>query len=231
MTKADGERQVRNAFEQARARFHPFVSTLLTEGVEEVIEEATAIFEEMIPDMAYLDRPDNVMAASLFVCNINLAFYVAMRERGVDVHDFGRTMLEGLANSPPQPQQAQEQQGTPMQRFAKLIALGESSQTDAAAGEFVFEAYVGDRGETDWGMNVTSCAICAAFSKYDAMDLVPYMCATDDVISDKGNQGLRRSGSIAVGAHQCDFRYKTGGEPQRLAAQYPDRIRVTQSGT
>ena len=90
------------------------------------------------------------------------------------------------------------------------------------------EAFLGDREDYDWGMNVKSCAICHSFSKYDAMDLVPYMCATDDVMSDKGKQGLRRTGSIAVGAHQCDFRYKRGGEPGHLSKQYPHKIQVAQ---
>ena len=93
----------------------------------------------------------------------------------------------------------------------------------------MFEAFLGDRTDFDWGMNIKSCAICHAFSKYDAMDLVPYMCASDDVESDRGGQGLRRTGTIAVGAHQCDFRYKRVGEPKHLAAQYPDRIRVVKN--
>ena len=77
-------------------------------------------------------------------------------------------------------------------------------------------------------MNIKSCGICHQYAKYDAMDLVPYMCATDDVESDKSNLGLRRTGSIAVGAHLCDFRYKRGAEPQRLATQHPDKIRVVE---
>ncbi len=77
-------------------------------------------------------------------------------------------------------------------------------------------------------MNIKSCAICHAFSKYDAMDLVPYMCASDDVVSDRGGQGLRRNGTIALGRHECDFRYERGGEPLRVAEQYPERIRIVQ---
>jgi hypothetical protein len=76
----------------------------------------------------------------------------------------------------------------------------------------------------DWEFNVHSCTICHTASKYDAMDLVPYMCATDDVMSEKNNDGLRRTRSIALGAHLCDFRFKDDGPPRRLAEQYPDRI-------
>lgn len=75
---------------------------------------------------------------------------------------------------------------------------------------------------------VKSCAICQAAARYDAMSLVPYFCAVDDVMSDKGNQGLRRTGSLALGASHCDFRYWRGGQPNRLAEQYPEQIRFVQ---
>jgi hypothetical protein len=76
-------------------------------------------------------------------------------------------------------------------------------------------------------MNVTSCAVCHAYAKHGASELVPYLCATDDVESEAGDQGLRRTGTITLGAHRCDFRYERGGKPQPLAAHYPDQIRVS----
>lgn len=57
------------------------------------------------------------------------------------------------------------------------------------------------------------------------MDLLPYMCAGDDIDSKNNNQGLRRSGTIGLGSHQCDFKYKVGGTPEPLAQQFPDKIR------
>jgi len=88
------------------------------------------------------------------------------------------------------------------------------------------EMVPGNGTTVDWGMNVRSCAVCHQFAKYHAMELVPYMCAVDDVMSDRTRRGLQRTGSIALGATHCDFRYKRGGEPRRLAEQYPDRIRT-----
>lgn len=75
-------------------------------------------------------------------------------------------------------------------------------------------------------MNIKSCAICHLFSQHDAMDLVPYMCASDDVISDKSGQGLMRSGTIALGASHCDFRFKKDGEGRALSGQYPEKIKL-----
>jgi len=39
--------------------------------------------------MAYIDKPDHLMASSVFVSCATLAVYLALKEHGVDVHDFG----------------------------------------------------------------------------------------------------------------------------------------------
>ena len=103
--------------------------------------------------------------------------------------------------------------------------LGEESQREAGVGEFVFEIDTDDAG-VDYAMNIKSCAICHQFSKFGAMELVPYMCAADDVFSVRGDQGLQRTGTIALGAHRCDFRYRRGGEGRPLANAYPENIRI-----
>jgi len=43
-----------------------------------------------------------------------------------------------------------------------------------------------------------------------------------------GDRGLERTGTIAVGAHQCYFRYKHGRKPRHFADRYPD-IRIAQT--
>ena len=225
MTAQANEQFVRNTFEAARGRLGRLAGRL-AEDADAVVDEAAALFDEMIPGMAYGDKPDHPMASAVFICSINLALYLALKSRGVDVHDFGNAMLTGLAKAPAT---APLDPGDP-EALALFKAGADASQQSAAPGEFVYEVHATEGEELDWGMNIKSCAICHQYTKYDAMDLVPYMCATDDVESDKNDLGLRRTGSIAVGAHQCDFRYKTGGEPQRLAAQYPDLIRVTAQG-
>lgn len=225
---------MRGFFDAMRPSFARLAGRLLDDAAaaEAAVERAGALFEEMIPGMAYVDQAGHPMASAVFGCNAHLAMHLALKERGVDAHVYGRAMLAAMAaasKGPSTPSREREgddanhaQAGDPI---ATLIAAGNASQKDAAPGEFVFEAYRGDGGDLDWGMNVTSCAICASYSKYDAMDLVPYMCATDDVMSDRDSQGLKRTGTIAVGAHRCDFRYKRGREGEHLSAKYPEKIR------
>ena len=52
------------------------------------------------------------------------------------------------------------------------------------------------------------------------------MCSYDDVTSKAGDSGLRRTGTIALGASRCDFRFKTSGEPLALVDQFPEKIRL-----
>ena len=228
MTRQENEQFVRDFFKEAKPWYAQLVGSLVDDA-EVAVEEAATIFDGMIPELAYVDKRDHPMATAVFSTIALLAVHLALRERGVEVHDFGSAMLTAMAQAPlPGPEQPVDDR-PPLERFAGFVAHAEASQRDAVPGEYVFEAFLGDRTDFDWGMNIKSCAICHAFSKYDAMDLVPYFCAADDVLSDRGNQGLRRTGTIAVGAHQCDFRYKRGGEPQHLATQYPDRIRVVEN--
>jgi hypothetical protein len=191
-----------------------------TEDVDVVLKEAADIYDGLIPDMPYTDDPQHVMAGSMFFCASMLAVYLALKSRGADVHEFGRQVVELVTESARRAPPPAEPKVT-----KDMVEAAAASQAHAAPNEFVFEVYDGE-GDVDHGMNIKSCAICALFSKRDAMDLVPYMCATDDVMSEAGGQGLKRSGTIALGAHHCDFTFKAGGEGRPLSDQYPDKIRI-----
>ena len=206
--------------ERQWAALQPYLRALVTRhDVDAVMADAAGEFAAMVDEIPYAHRPHHTMALSSLGCAGILAVYKAVRSRGVDAHEFGRAVL--AAPLPPRDPNADREKV-----LERTRRDARESQESAAPNEFVFEFVEPDGDATDWGMNVLSCAICHQFSKHDAMDLVPYMCAYDDVASDAGELGLRRSGTIALGAHRCDFRYKQGGEPQRLAAQYPDRIQL-----
>lgn len=224
MSRQENESRVRKVFEEAKPRNRQIIETFIDDA-NPVLDKAEVLFEEMIPGMAYIDIPDAPMAGAVFECSGILAVYLALKAHDVDAHAFGNAYLAKVIEIPrTDPQIDGQEKPSPQEQFEALIAAGKASQQEAKPGEFVYDAFYGNRTEQEWGMNIISCAICHAFSKYDAMDLVPYMCVYDDVMSDKESQGLKRTGSIAVGASQCDFLYKRGGEPQRLAKLYPEKI-------
>jgi len=153
---------------------------------------------------------------AMFICASVLSLYIHLRHQGVDVHKYGARYVE-LSKMRPLPEEEAEGE----EDMGEMLAAEKMHP-----GEFDFEIVQGDGKTFDFGYNVKSCAICHVFSQHDAMDLVPYMCAFDDVASDLGDMGLRRTGTIAVGASHCDFRYKKGREPQHLAEVYPEKIRL-----
>lgn len=183
-----------------------------------IADVAADRFRQLLSTMPYVDNHDHPMASSAFECAAILAVYLAARELegDVDVHEFGRAALAAMGDDPV---------GSPG-GFDDFVAAGLASQEEASPNEFVFDVRSGD-GDVRRSIDITSRAICAMFGPHDAMDLVPYMCAMDDVVSDRYGQGLRRTGSIALGASHCDFRF-TGrnGEPLALDSQYPQQIQL-----
>ena len=180
-----------------------------------VVEAAGEVFGELLETLPYVENPEHPMADSVFTCAGAIAVYLALSRAGarVDVHRFGCRMLDVLVDTDP---------AGPAPTYEEMHDAGESSQQHSAPNEFVFRVLPGDGGDVRRGIDITSCAICHLCAAHDAMDLVPYMCALDAVVSDRYHQGLRRTGSIALGAAHCDFRF-TGrsGERLRLADQYP----------
>ena len=218
MSEQPGVQVARATFEMARPGLLATADALVDDPAT-AVDDAAARFDGMIPELAYLDRPDVPMAEPLFQCTVALALYLALADRGVEIHDFGAAFTVQFAAL------AEHLPEAPYEYDEKLMAAADESQRSERPGEFVFEVIAAD-DKGAWGVNILSCAICHQFSKHGAMDLVPYMCAGDDVLSDRFDQGLRRTGTIALGAHRCDFRYHPGGEPLRVADQYPERIRL-----
>lgn len=181
----------------------------------EVLEANAAVkFEGLLEDIPYADQPEHVMAIPSLAGAIVLALYKAAEALGCSAHQFGRALHEAPLPELPPPDQEQYRP-----------AAAESCE-NAAPNEFVFEFIEGDREDLDFGYNIKACAISYLYLKHDARDLLPYMCALDDKMSAARNSGLRRTGVIALGAHQCDFRYKAGGERLTLASQFRQQLDI-----
>ncbi len=192
----------RQYFEAARPRLTRLTERL-GQAAEPVIDEAAAIFAGMLPKMAYLDKPDHPLAPALFTCNVNIALWLALRGRGVTVEEFGQALLTGLRMAPiPVAEESATEREVRLAHFrAAAVASPQTSPL-----EDVFDVVDPTDGSFSWGFDVHSCAILKSAQRHGAAELVPFLCAVDDVMSDKGNQGLRRTGTLALGAGKCDFR-------------------------
>jgi hypothetical protein len=54
-----------------------------------------------------------------------------------------------------------------------------------------------------------------------ADEIAPYLCALDQISSEKLGWGLIRTSTLAEGGKVCDFRFKKGG-PTRISSSVVD---------
>jgi len=59
-----------------------------------------------------------------------------------------------------------------------------------------------------YGFDVKDCGICKLFKKHQMERYTSILCEVDKVTSGFSGMELIRAGTIANGAHQCDFRYQ-----------------------
>ncbi|HRH50361.1 MAG TPA: L-2-amino-thiazoline-4-carboxylic acid hydrolase [Panacibacter sp.] len=68
-----------------------------------------------------------------------------------------------------------------------------------------------DKNETfglGYGFDILECGICKLFMKHNYQKYVSILCEVDEVTSGLAGLILVRTGTIALGAKKCDFRFK-----------------------
>ncbi len=59
-----------------------------------------------------------------------------------------------------------------------------------------------------YGIDILECGICKLFSKHNFQKYSSILCEVDEVTSGLAGLKLIRTGTIALGATKCDFRFK-----------------------
>jgi hypothetical protein len=194
-----------------------------------LMTSARGEFETLVPGIPMFDGGRNPMTKFVHMTYLVLAFWKAFEAHGHSREEFGAFVDE--AYDPPffrLPLWIRRTTVTlllPVLK-GKLRKLAAASQERRFSDGFVMEFVEGDGKEVEFGLDVTECACCKACEKHDALEIVPFMCAIDDKMSAGLDLGLRRTGTRALGALRCDFRYKRGGTPLTLKSQYGETLRI-----
>lgn len=93
------------------------------------------------------------------------------------------------------------------------------SQEREYPDSFVMSYVEGDGQKFDYGIDYTECANVKFLKEQGAMELAPYICATDKVASEMLGWGLNRTMTLADGCRKCDFRFKKNGKTFLQAPQ------------
>jgi hypothetical protein len=92
-------------------------------------------------------------------------------------------------------------------QFEKRISVNKSTEGFIAK-------VITDKNETygmGFGIDILECGICKLFNKHNSGRYASILCEVDEITSAQAGLKLIRTGTIANGAHKCDFRYKKSG--------------------
>ena len=216
------ERKLLKGFAKRAAQRRPVLVDACGEAEADVIlAEARREFETLVPEVAAIEG--GLMNGALKGTYEYLAYAKAMKAAGWSTERIGEHFAEALRHLAARypswlPRTVYRAVRPILARMLRREAVA-SQQTSDPAG-WRFEFVEGEPGGADFGMDVKNCAVCHLFARHDQSDVVPYLCALDDELSKVLGMGLRRTGTRAVGASCCDFRYQTGGEPKTLRSQH-----------
>ena len=216
-------RRILRAFDKRVSRYDlALESRFDARSREDIVSAARAKLEELAGEIPYAGQDRNPMAENITGPYTFLSFALVLRERGLTTQEIGafvhaayttpfswvpRWLLQGLIR--------------PLfwLKFRRMAAVAEASQRREHPDEFVLAVPTPPPG-ADFALEIRECAVCKAFAKHGEQGVVPYVCATDDLMSDAFGLGLRRTGTRAVGSERCDFVYQFDGNPLRLQDRY-----------
>lgn len=179
------------------------------DAVGEILREAEQEFERLIPAIPYVGGPGNLSDTLEQMASV-LALYRVLQRQGWEVDEFGE-LIQTMAK------RQMEQIPRVIRWLAgrlymtrwyreRLRRRAEESQKRLYPGHFVYEVVEGDGGT--WGVDYHECGIVKFMQAQGAPELAPYMCPLDFLIFPAMGVQLERTGTIARGAHRCDFRFK-----------------------
>ena len=202
-------------FNKSLRRIKPLLVSRYGEArARHLIKDAGMVYEDLIPQVPYIgeNSPFLVFLLPTVKC---LALYRALQRQGGTVDEAGRLIYEmSEIELKAIPSVVRRLMGflwfSPWfkNRARKRAA---SSQAREYPGNFVMQYVEGDGKRFDYGVNYTECANVKFLRSQGAMELAPYICATDKLSSEFLGWGLHRTKTLAEGADQCDFRFKKGG--------------------
>jgi hypothetical protein len=189
---------------------------------EDIVAAARSRLEQILDEVPYAGRDRHPMAQNIIRPYTLLCFALVLRERGCATPEIGAFFHDSFTRPFPWlPKWLVRRLARPLfwLTFRRFAAVAEQSQRREHPDEFVLAVPTPPPG-ADYALEIRDCAVCKAFTRHGEQSVVPYVCAMDDLVSDEFGLGLQRTGTRALGAECCDFRYDFGGKPLRLQDQY-----------
>jgi hypothetical protein len=191
----------------------PLIATRYGEALADTaVAESISEFEQIIPEIPYIGGKANSMTDTLVQIASMLALYRVLKRHGKSVEEIGDLAAEMTqAWIERFPRFARYlvgrfyMSGLNKRQLAEKTAVSQQRQYP---GDFVRELVEGDGETFEWGVNYLECGVVKFFAEQNATEFTPQMCRLDYLLFPAIGIELQRSGTIAQGCTQCDFRFR-----------------------
>ncbi|MFN8349301.1 MAG: L-2-amino-thiazoline-4-carboxylic acid hydrolase [Spirosomataceae bacterium] len=100
--------------------------------------------------------------------------------------------------------------------FSSFLLTLFHKKVSKKGNEAGFRAHIiTDKKETyglGYGVDILECGICKLFQKHHYLKYASILCEVDEITSGLAGLQLIRTGTIALGAEKCDFRFRKANE-------------------
>jgi len=180
---------------------------------ETAVTESITEFEALIPQIPYIGGKENPMTDTLEQMTSFLALYRVLKRYGrevIEISDLVYEMAQTYIETYPQFSRhligkfymSRINRKRQKQRASK-------SQEQQYPGDFVLEFVpCQPNDDFDWGINYVECGVVKFFKEQNAEEFTPTMCRIDYLMFPALGIELKRTGTIAQGCNQCDFRFR-----------------------
>ena len=176
----------------------------------QVQESARIEFEHLVGEIPYVGGRRNPFSEMLVKAGVVLALYRALKKRGVSLEEYGE-ILEEITTAYMDSFSSWQRNLAGKLWMSRLFRglmtrQAKVSQRRKYAGDFVYEVVSGSASYS-WGINYQECGIVKFLHAQGEKELAKYACILDYLMFPAIGVDLVRTGNLAQGCAQCDFRF------------------------
>jgi len=187
------------------------------EQADKLITETDNNFKQISPDTSFAASSSNPIDKRLDFAAYFLAFIKVLDKQGESFDKIRKVSLEIVIDYV-----------RPKNKFQQLIKRIPAKLISSPVGAFFLKKFnkrVSENSNTDgfianvitdkketfglgYGVDITECGICKLFNKHSFQKYSSILCDVDAVTAELAGLKLIRTGTIALGAKKCDFRWE-----------------------
>lgn len=190
-------------------------------SADEIISETDQNFNSISADISFAARSPNPVDRRLDFAAYFLAFIKTLDRKGESFESIRNISLEIVLDYV-----------RPKNKFQQILKKIPAKIIPTKIGSFFLKKFndkvsrnpnddgfiatiITDKKETfglGYGVDIIECGICKLFSKHKYQKYASILCEVDAVTADMAGLKMIRTGTIALGAKKCDFRWKKKGQ-------------------